>query len=104
MLLLGHTVSVLYCAHVCMEYSLNIPNFLEELFSLSHSVVFLYFFALITGRLSSLSLLFFGTLYSDGYIFPFLLWLCEASSDKHFALLRFFFLGMVLVTTSCTVL
>ena len=31
-----------------MKYSLGISNFLEEMFSLSHSVVFLYYFALIT--------------------------------------------------------
>ena len=31
-----------------MKYSLYISNFLEEIASLSHSVVFLYFFALIT--------------------------------------------------------
>ena len=31
-----------------MKCSLGISNFLEELSSLSHSVVFLYFFALIT--------------------------------------------------------
>ena len=38
------------------------------------SVVFLYFFALITEEgLSYLSLLFFGTLHSNWYIFPFLL-------------------------------
>ena len=30
-----------------MKYSLNIPSLLEEISSLSHSVVFLYFFALI---------------------------------------------------------
>ena len=30
-----------------MKYSLGIPNFLEEISSLSHSVVFLYFFAMI---------------------------------------------------------
>ena len=30
-----------------MKYSLGISNFLEEVSSLSHSVVFLYFFALI---------------------------------------------------------
>ena len=47
-----------------------VSNFLEEISSLSHSVVFLYFFALIT---EDLFLLFFGTLHSDGYIFPFLL-------------------------------
>ena len=29
------------------EYSLGISNFIEEISSLSHSVVFLYFFALI---------------------------------------------------------
>ena len=31
-----------------MKYSLGIANFLEEISSLSHSIVFLYFFALIT--------------------------------------------------------
>ena len=31
-----------------MKYSLGISNFLEELSSLSDSIVFLYFFALIT--------------------------------------------------------
>ena len=36
-----------YCAHLCMKCSLGISNFLEEIPSLSHSVVFLYFFALI---------------------------------------------------------
>ena len=57
-----------------MKCSLGISNFFEEISSLSHSVVFLYFFALITEELLSyLSLLFFGTLHSDAYIFPFLL-------------------------------
>ena len=57
-----------------MKCSLGISNFLEKISSLSHSIVFLYFFALITEeRLSYLSLLFFGTLHSDAYIFPFLL-------------------------------
>ena len=31
-----------------MKYSLGISNFLEEISSFSHSIVFLYFFALIT--------------------------------------------------------
>ena len=39
--------SALYGTHLCMKYSLGISNFLEEISSLSHSVVFLYFFALI---------------------------------------------------------
>ena len=67
-------MSVLYCAHLCMKCSLGISNFLEEISSLSHSVVFLYFFALITEEdFFYLSLLFFGILHSNGYIFPFLL-------------------------------
>ena len=43
-----HTISVLYCAHLCMKCSCGISNFLEEISSLSHSIIFLYFFALIT--------------------------------------------------------
>src|SRR5574341_1476196 len=43
-----HTISVLYCANLCMKCSLGISNFLEEISSLSHSIIFLYFFALIT--------------------------------------------------------
>ena len=42
------TPSVLYWAHFCMKCSLGISNFLEEISSLSHSIVFLYLFALIT--------------------------------------------------------
>ena len=42
-----HTISVLW-AHLCMKYYLGISNFPEEIFSLYHSIVFLYFFALIT--------------------------------------------------------
>ena len=42
------TISVLYRAHLCMKCSLGISNFLEEISSLSHSVLFLYFFVLIT--------------------------------------------------------
>ena len=43
-----HTISVLYCTHLCMKWSLVISDFLEEISSLSHCIVFLYFFALIT--------------------------------------------------------
>ena len=39
--------SVLYCAYLCMKCSLGVSNFLEEISSLSHSIIFLYFFALI---------------------------------------------------------
>ena len=77
--------------------SLGISNFLEEISSLSHSTVFLYFFALITEE---------GFLISSCYPLASLLFtaICKASSDSHFAFLHFLFLGMVLITTSCRVL
>ena len=55
-----------------MKCSLGITNFLEETSSLSHSIVFLYFFVLITeeGFLIA-SLLFFETLHLNGHIFSF---------------------------------
>jgi len=40
--------SALYWVHLCMKCSLGTSNFLEEFFRLSHSIVFLYLFALIT--------------------------------------------------------
>ena len=43
-----HTVYVLYRTYLCMKYSLGMSNFLEEISNLSHSIVFLYVFALIT--------------------------------------------------------
>ena len=51
-----------YWAYLCMKCSLGSPNFLEEISSLSHSIFFIYFFALITeeGFFFNLSLLFFG--------------------------------------------
>ena len=42
------SISVVYCAHLCMKCSLGVSKFLEEISSLCHSVVFLYFFALTT--------------------------------------------------------
>src|SRR5574337_942278 len=54
-----HTISVLYRAHLCMKCSLSISNFLEEISSLSHSVVFLYFFALIAEEGFLISLCYF---------------------------------------------
>ena len=41
-------ISFLYWAHLCMKCSLGISNFLDEISSFSHSVVFICFFALIT--------------------------------------------------------
>ena len=94
-----------------MKYSLGIFNFLEEISSLSHSVVFLYFFRWVMRKaflsvlailcnspfkwvyLSFSPLLFASLLFTD---------ICKASSDSHFAFLHYFFLGMVLIPVSCT--
>ena len=81
-----------------MKRSLVISNFLEEICSFSNSIVFLYFFALITeeGFLFSpwYSLEFFAFkwvyLSSSPLLFSSLLFtaICKASSDNHFAFLR----------------
>jgi len=106
----GSSIHGIFQARV-LEWS-AIP--LVSLIFLKGSLVFpILFFPLFLcidhwGRLSSLSLLFFGTLHSNGYIFPFLLFasllfsaICKASSDNRIAFLHFFFLGMVLITASC---
>src|SRR5574337_563884 len=85
-----------------MKYYLVISNFLEEISGLSHSVVFLYFFAFITEEafLSLLAILWNSTIkcvYLSFSPLPLtsLLFsaICKASSDNHFAFLRFIFLG-----------
>ena len=91
-----------------LKCSLGISNFLEEIASLSHSVVFLYFSALIAEE-GFLFLQFFGTLHSDAYIFPFLLCFSLLFSSQLLGLLRqpfclcaFLFLGDGLGPCLCT--
>ena len=93
-----------------MKYSFGISNFLEETSSLSHSIVFLYFFALITekGFLSFLAILWNSAwkwvyLFFPPLLFASLLFtaICKASSHGHFAFLHFFFLWMVSLPVSC---
>ena len=100
-----------YYAHLCMKCSFGFSNFLEEISSLSHSIVFLFLFVLITEECFLISLCYSLELcvpisVSFLYILPFASFLfsaiCKTSSDNHFAFLRFFFLGMVLITASCT--
>ena len=82
-----------------------------EISSLSHSIVFLYFFALITeeGFLISPAILWnsaFKWVYLSfsPLLFASLLFtaICKASSDSHFAFFHFFFLWVVLIPVSCT--
>ena len=82
-----------------MKCSLDIFNFLEEISSLSHSVVFLYFFALIAEEgflifpcysleiCIQMLISFFSPLLFASLLFTAI---CRASSDSHFA---FLFLG-----------
>ena len=69
--------SIPFLSFIMPIFAWNVP--LVPLIFLKRSLVFpTYYFPLSLctdhwGRLSYLSLLFFGTLHSDGYIFPFLL-------------------------------
>ena len=94
-------------SHLCMKCSLGISDCLEEISSLSHSVVFLYFFALVIeeGFLISPCYSFELCIQMDiSFLCASLLFraICKAFSDNHFAFLHFFFLGMVLIPASCT--
>ena len=90
-------------------FAWNVPfvslNFLEEISSLSHSIVFLYFFTLITEEsFSLLAILYnsafrwiplsFSPLPLASLLFSAIF---KAFSDNHFAFLHFFFLGMILI-------
>ena len=103
--------SVLYRAHPCMKCSFGISDFLEEISSLSHSVVFLYLFILISeegfliSSCYSLELciqMLISFLFSFAFHLPFFTAISKASSDSHFTFLHFFFLGMVLIPVSYT--
>src|SRR5574341_622690 len=106
-----HTISVLYRAHLCIKCSLGISNFLEEISSLSHSVVFLCFFALIAEKgflISSCYSLELCIQMLVSFVFSFALCfflftaICKASPHSHCAFLQFFSMGMVLIPVSCT--
>ena len=84
---------------ICMRYSLGISNFPEETSSLSHSIVFLYFSALITeeGFLILCYFLFLASLWNSAFKWVYLCFhplpftsllftaICKASSDDYFA-------------------
>ena len=80
-------------SHLCMKCSLGISNFLEEISSLSHSIIFPYFFALITEEGLSLLVILWNSAFKWIYLsfsplfFTSLLFtvICKASSDSHFA-------------------
>ena len=106
--------SIPFLSFIVPIFAGNIPlvslNFLEEISSLSHSIVFLYFFALITEEgfpispCSSLELCIqMGKSYLFSFVFRFFFSaICKSSSDNNFPFVHFFFLGMALITASCT--
>ena len=87
------------CYLTYLKRSLVFPILLFSSISLHCSLRKAFFFF-------NLSLLFFGTLHSHGYIFPFLLCLLHLFFSQllvrppQTAVLPFFFLGMVLITIS----
>ena len=96
--------SILFLSFIVPVCAWNVP--LVSLIFLERSLVFpILLFSSVSlhwslRRWSYLSLLFFGTLHSDGCIFPFLLCLslvfsavCKASSDNPFCLLAFLLLA-----------
>ena len=109
-LLLGYTISDLYCAHLCIKYSLGISNFLEEVSSISHSVVFFCFFALITEvgfLISPCYSLKLCIQMGISFIFSFAFLLLFFSQlfvrpPQPFCLFAFLFLQDVLITAFCT--
>ena len=95
-----------------MKCSLGISNFLEEIYLVFAILLFSSISFHCSLRKAFLSLL--AILWNSAFRWvclsfsplPFasLLFsaICKASSDNHFAFLHFFFLGMVLITVSCT--
>ena len=65
--------SLIYCTHLCMKCSSGISAFLEEIYTFTILLFSSNSCTIHLWRLSSLSLLFSGSLHSTGYIFPFLL-------------------------------
>ena len=104
-------ISVPYCAHPSMKCFLGISYFLEEISNLLNSNVFLYFFALITEEIFLISPCYslehciqmgISFLFSFAFSFSSFSAICKTSSDNHFIFFHFFFLGMILISASCT--
>ena len=84
-----------------MKCSLGISNFLEEISSLSHCIVFFYFFALITEEGFLISPCYFlelciqmgiSFLFSFAFHFSSFTAICKVSSDSHFPFFALLFL------------
>ena len=103
-------VFVLYCAYLCMKYFLLVPPiFLKRSLESSPFYCLPLFICIIhLRRLSDLSCyslkLTLRWVHLSFFTLPFISLfsaICKPSPDNRFAFLHFFFLGMVLDTTSC---
>ena len=105
-------ISAPYCAHLCMKCSVGISNFLNR--SLVFPILLISSISLHWSlRKAFLSLLAF--LWNSAFRWVYLSFsplplasllfsaICKASSENHFALFHFIFLGMVLIPASCSV-
>ena len=107
LLLIPHHFGTVLCPSLYEMF----PCYLLKRSYLYHSIVFLCFFALLTEEGFLISPAILGTLNSNEYIFPFLVCLSLLFFSQLFVrppqttilpFLYFFFLGMVLITASCT--
>ena len=108
-----HTIFVLYCAHLCINVPLvsliffkrclvfPILLFSSVSFHCSLKKAFLSLLAVLWNSAFRWVYLSFPPLPFTSLLFSAI---CKAFSDNHFVFLHFFFLGMVLVTASCTML
>ena len=97
-----------FCGHLCMKCSLSISNFLEEIASLSHSIfssISLHC-SLRKALLSLLAVLWNSVQVGILFLYPFAFCFFSQLFVKlpQVTILPFFFLGMVLITASCTML
>ena len=89
---------------VAISFSRKRSLVFPEISSLSHSIVFLYFFAFLSPLVilwnSAFKWVYF---FFSPLLFASLLYtpICKASSYSHFAFLHLFFLGIVLIPVSC---
>ena len=105
-------MSLLFLLYIMFIHAWNIPLFspiFEEISSIFPSIVFLYFFTLFLKKafFSLLAILrnsAFSWLNYSLSPLPFSYLLSSAICKASFSLLHFFFLGMVMVTASCTML
>ena len=96
--------SIPFLSFIVAIFAWNIP--LVSLIFLKRSLVFpilLFSSIFLHWSLRKAFLSLFRTLHSNRYIFPFSPPFLSyfMASESHFAFLHFFFLGMVLITTSC---